>query len=220
MGQIRDLCRRFLAAHEQLHGLINNAGIMVHQRYTAPDGAELTFAVNTRAYALLAEGLRPALQRSGDGRIVMVSSGGMYPVPLQLFDPHFIARAFDGVRAYAESKRAEVVLATWLANRYREDHIAVHSMHPGWVDTAALRQGLPRFYRLFRPLLRSPDQGADTAVWLVLSADGGMGHSGNFWHDRQVRPMHRRRKTRQQPGDGARLWAVIHENIAAVTDTG
>ena len=62
-----------------------------------------------------------------------------------------------------------------LAERWRADAIAVYSMHPGWVRTGGLDEALPRFARLARPLLRDPQQGADTAVWLLALARGPIG---------------------------------------------
>jgi len=67
---------------------------------------------------------------------------------------------------YARTKRAAVVLTEMWAGRLAATGITVHAMHPGWADTAGVQSSLPRFYRVTRPLLRSPDQGADTIVWL------------------------------------------------------
>jgi GTPase Era involved in 16S rRNA processing len=75
-------------------------------------------------------------------------------------------------------------------------------MHPGWVDTPGLEHSLPRFYKLMKPALRSPDEGADTIVWLAASAHPG----GRFWHDREPRPTHIVPRTRESDEERARLW--------------
>ena len=78
-------------------------------------------------------------------------------------------------------------------------------MHPGWVRTGGLDEALPRFARLARPLLRDPQQGADTAVWLLAAPEAPSGPSG-FWHDRQPRPLHRLPRTRETESERRAAW--------------
>ena len=78
-------------------------------------------------------------------------------------------------------------------------------MHPGWADTAGVQSSLPRFHRVTRPLLRSPDQGADTIVWLGAAAEPA-DSSGGFWHDRRRRPTHLLPGTRETEAERRRLW--------------
>ncbi len=110
---------------------------------------------------------------------------------------------YDGAVVYARQKRAQVVLSEMWAERLRNRGVHVHSMHPGWVDTPGLSHSLPRFYRLLKPVLRSPDEGADTIVWLAAAR----APSGGFWHDRQERPTHLLPRTRETERERARLWA-------------
>ena len=63
-------------------------------------------------------------------------------------------------------------------------------MHPGWADTPGIRAGLPGFARVMGPVLRTPEQGADTAVWLA-AAPGGRRDDGRFWLDRRPRWEHK-----------------------------
>ena len=66
----------------------------------------------------------------------------------------------------------QVVLAQrWAEELGRAAGIGVHVMHPGWVDTPGVRDSLPRFRMLTRPILRTPDEGADTMVWLLAEPD-------------------------------------------------
>jgi dehydrogenase/reductase SDR family protein 12 len=92
------------------------------------------------------------------------------------------------------------------AKRLAGTGVTVHAMHPGWADTAGVQSSLPRFYRATRPLLRSPDQGADTIVWLGAAAEPA-DSSGGFWHDRRRRPTHLLPGTREDEADRRRLWA-------------
>jgi NAD(P)-dependent dehydrogenase (short-subunit alcohol dehydrogenase family) len=129
----------------------------------------------------------------------------MYAARLDADDPQLELPAYDGPRFYAHSKRAQVVLNRLWAEQFPAERIAFHAMHPGWVDTPGLRDSLPRFHRLMRPLLRDTRQGADTIVWLgthpwLEPATGG------FWHDRAPRSEHRLPSTRESREERERLW--------------
>jgi NAD(P)-dependent dehydrogenase (short-subunit alcohol dehydrogenase family) len=62
----------------------------------------------------------------------------------------------------------------------------VHSMHPGWAATPGVTDSLPAFDKVMGPFLRTPEQGADTAVWLALEAPQDL--TGKFLRDRNVIP--------------------------------
>jgi NAD(P)-dependent dehydrogenase (short-subunit alcohol dehydrogenase family) len=102
----------------------------------------------------------------------------------------------------------QVALAREWGERLAGDGIVVHSVHPGWADTPGLAGSLPRFAALARPLLRSPEQGADTIVWLGAAAAPSR-CTGRLWHDRRVRPFHYLRRTRETAEDRAALWDAV-----------
>jgi hypothetical protein len=81
-------------------------------------------------------------------------------------------------------------------------------MHPGWVDTPGVDSGIPLFGKLMGPLLRTPEQGADTIVWLAAAAEPAE-TTGLFWHDRRPRPTHRTSRTRETPGQRTALWRAL-----------
>ena len=138
--------------------------------------------------------------------MITVSSGGMLLQKLQLFDVDWSKRRqFDGVNAYANSKRAEVILTEQWAERHPE--ITFSSMHPGWVDTRSIRTSLPRFHRVTKSILRTPAQGADTVVWLA-ACRRLKGISGKFWFDREAVPTHVFGTTRESAEDRERLWTM------------
>jgi len=138
--------------------LVNNAGVLTQERELSADGIELTLATNVIGPFLLTELLIPALERSAPSRIVNVSSGGMYTQKLQADDLQSEQEDFDGPTVYARTKRAEVILTAMWAGRLAATGITVHAVHPGSADTPEVRSSLPRFYRVTRPLLRSPNQ--------------------------------------------------------------
>ena len=195
-----------LAAEERLDVLVNNAGVMTQERALSPDGIELTLATNVVGPFLLTNLLIPVLDESAPARIINVSSGGMYTQKLRVDDLQNERGQFDGPNAYARTKRAQVILTELWAERLANTGVVVHSMHPGWVDTPGVRSSLPRFYNLTRPLLRTPEQGADTIVWLGAAAEPSRS-SGRFWHDRRPRPTHLLPHTTETPQDRERLWA-------------
>jgi NAD(P)-dependent dehydrogenase (short-subunit alcohol dehydrogenase family) len=106
------------------------------------------------------------LRSSATSRIVNVTSGGLYAQRLHVDDLQMDRGAFDGTVAYARTKRAELVLAQLWAQRLAGSGVVVHAMR-GWADTPGLRTSLPALHRLTRPLLRRPEQAADTIVWLA-----------------------------------------------------
>lgn len=164
--------------------VIHNAGVLPSARIDTDDGLELTWATHVVGPHLLTRLLRPRL--TATARIVLVSSGGMYLVPLVA--PATIPDPYDGVRAYALTKRAQVVLAELWAEHDPQGPRVV-AMHPGWVDTGAVRTSLPRFHALMRPLLRDPAGGADSLEWLAACPIGLVRHGG-FYFDRKQRPTH------------------------------
>lgn len=181
--------------------LIHCAGLLPPARSTTRDGLELCFAAHVVGPHLLTALLEPRL---GPGaRVLLVSSGGMYTQRLTLEEP----APYDGVVAYARTKRMQVVLAELLAERLR-GRAVVHAMHPGWADTPAVRTALPRFWRLTRRILRTPAEGADTLVWLAAAAAPGA-TTGGFWFDRRPAPTHLRAGTRESELDRARFLEAV-----------
>lgn len=193
--------------------LIHNAGVLPAARTETADGLELTFATHVVGPFLLTQMLRDALAASADARVIWVSSGGMYTQRLALNDVDWRTRAYDGVRAYAETKRAQVVLAELFAEELGSTPIAVNAMHPGWADTPGVRTSLPGFHRLMRPFLRTPAEGADTIVWLAASARGRE-HSGRFFFDREPRRTHFVPFTREAAEERAALWSLCQRLVA------
>ena len=84
--------------------------------------------------------------------------------------------------------------------------IVVHAMHPGWVDTEGVRNWMPVFRTLTRLIIRDPDAGADSIVWLG-AAEEPLRSSGRFWHDRRIRPTnYRLGASEDNPQEREELW--------------
>ena len=206
LSAVRGFAERLREAAPRLDVLVNNAGVLPRERSRSVDGIELTFATNVLGPFLLTNLLIPLLEQSAPARIINVSSGGMYTQRIHADDLQSSRGKFDGATAYAQTKRAQVVLTEMWSERLAGTGVVVHAMHPGWADTPGLETSLPRFYNATRRLLRTPAQGADTIVWLGAAAEPAC-RSGGLWHDRRERPTHRVSWTRETAEDRERLWA-------------
>lgn len=182
--------------------LVHNAGVLPPERRTTAQGHELTLATHVLGPHLLTRLLAGPLGERG-GRVLWIASGGMYAQRLRSDEPD----PYDGTTAYARTKRMQVVLSGLWARELR-GRVDVHAVHPGWADTPGLASSLPGFGRLMGPLLRTAEQGADTAVWLA-AAPADVAGTGRFWHDRRPRPQHYVPWTRESAADRAELWARV-----------
>jgi dehydrogenase/reductase SDR family member 12 len=206
LASVREFAASFDTQSPRLDVLVNNAGVLASERTLSADGIELTFATNVVGPFLLTNLLIGRLRPSAPSRVVNVSSGGMYTQRIRVDDLQSAMGQYDGATAYARAKRAQVILTELWAERLQGSGVVVHAMHPGWVDTPGLRASLPRFYQVTKPLLRTPEQGGDTILWLGAAAEPGES-SGRFWHDRVRRPTHLLPRTRETTADREQLWA-------------
>jgi NAD(P)-dependent dehydrogenase (short-subunit alcohol dehydrogenase family) len=131
------------ADHGRLDVLVNNAGIGSasdgRQRRVSADGYELRFAVNYLAGFLLTRLLLPLLRASTPARIVNVASLGQHPID---FDDVMLARGYDGSRAYAQSKLAQIMFTFDLARELEGTGVTVNCLHPAtYMDTTMVRAG-------------------------------------------------------------------------------
>lgn len=209
---------RFAASHDRLDVLVLNAGALTHEHTVTGEGNETTLATHVLSPFLLTRALRPLLEASAPSRVILVASGGMYTERLDVdaLDPE--PADYDGTKAYARCKRAQVVLAEEWTRNLLDTRIAVNAMHPGWADTPGLRTALPGFSRVVGSLLRTPEQGADTIVWLAAAPDAA-DPSGMFFLDRRPRAKHRLRRTRRpdEAREAARLWRLCAERTERFT---
>jgi dehydrogenase/reductase SDR family protein 12 len=211
LDSVRAFAREFRATHDRLDVLIHCAGAIHHDYLTNEAGIELTVAGQVIAPFLLTRLLLPPLRAAAPARVIAVSSGGMYSQRLDPGTLQMPAAGYNGVTAYARAKRAQVALSREWARRLTGTGIAFHAMHPGWTDTPGLAAALPGFHRMMGPILRSPQQGADTIVWLATTDAGRLG-SGQFWHDRRPRSEYLLPWTRESsPAIAAQLWERIAE---------
>jgi NAD(P)-dependent dehydrogenase (short-subunit alcohol dehydrogenase family) len=198
LSQVRRAAEAILESEPRIHILVNNAGALYTTRQETPEGFERTFATDLLGPFALTELLLPALSASAPSRVITVSSGGMYTQGIKPGDLQFRQEPYNGPKAYARAKRGLVILTETWARRFQESGVFFHAMHPGWVMTPGIRNSLPGFSRLTRPLLRTPEQGADTIVWLAVAPEAAL-VNGLFWLDRSPRTTHVSASTRETP---------------------
>ena len=218
LDQVRAVAERVLKECGSVDVLVHNAGALLKQRARTSWGEDQIVASQVVGPHVLTTALLGAL-RNAHGRVVTVSSGGMYPIPLPyLKDGRTLAMpdgSYDGTKQYAIAKRAQVTMNEIWAGR--EPGVHFHAMHPGWADTPGVASSIPGFRRVMLPLLRSSEQGADTVAW--LAADPRPGEtSGLFWCDREVRPVHRLPATKKRDTLEARelLWNWVERSAATL----
>ena len=200
LRSIHAFAERFVGSKVDV--LVHNAGVLPLERRRTHDGLELTVATHLVGPFLVNKLLQPKLR---EARIVFVSSGGMYAKRLDMETMLSNEAAYDGVASYAMTKRGQVVLSEQWAEKLSESGCVVNAMHPGWAATKSVERSLPRFWHIMRNRLRTPAEGADTVLWLVV-AERAAGETGKFWFDRRSVPTHLVRWTRETAEERQRLW--------------
>jgi NAD(P)-dependent dehydrogenase (short-subunit alcohol dehydrogenase family) len=216
LADVRAFASRFSAS--SIDVLVHNAGVFLARRTETREGHELSFATNILGPFLLTHLLVPKLVNAPAARVIHVSSGGMYLRRLAVGDAEWTRRPYDGIGAYVEAKRAQVVLSEMWAERFKGSPITVSSMHPGWADTPGVRSSLPRFFALMKDRLRTSEEGADTIVWLA-AAPAATALPGRFWFDRAPQPTHIFPWTHETPGARRRLWELCASLASVPADT-
>jgi NAD(P)-dependent dehydrogenase (short-subunit alcohol dehydrogenase family) len=210
LDSVREAADRILATEPRIDVLIDNAGAMFAERGETPEGVERTMATMVHGPFVLTARLLPRLLESPDARLIAVTSGGQYTQALHLDDLDFREGSYDGPRAYARAKRAQVSLIREWSRRFAERGLCATSMHPGWADTPGLEAALPGFRDVVGDRLRSAAEGIDTLLWLAAApAAEARAHPGRLFLDRRVRPFDRVPATRVSAADRRALWDLV-----------
>ncbi len=166
---IRQLVETFKNSYQNLHVLVNNAGVWQQNRNVTPDGFEMHFAVNHLGYFLLTNLLLDLLKDSAPARIVSVSSS-IHGSGQINFDDLQAERSFSGNAAYANSKLANVLFTYELARRLDGSAVTANCLHPGIIKSGLQRE-LSWFMVIMRLFFISPEQGAATSIYLASSPE-------------------------------------------------
>jgi len=162
LAAVRGLAERILSDEEQLDVLVNNAGIISRRRRVSEDGVELTFAVNYLSHFLLTGLLMPLLRDSVPARIVNVASAGQSPLD---FSNPMLERGYDAMKAYSQSKLAQIMFTSELAKRQRNTGVTVNALHPAsLMDTKMVQD-------TFGYTMSTVEEGAEAVVRLAVSPE-------------------------------------------------
>ena len=211
LESVRSACSMMQQQFSHIDVLIHNAGALLNTRQVSPQGIEQTVASHVIGPFLMTTLLLPLMH---GGRVVTVSSGGMYTSALPAFNNgetlEMPIAKYNGSKQYAIAKRAQVTLNEMWANS--EAHTEFVAMHPGWADTPGVQESIPGFRRVTAPILRSSSEGADTIAWLA-AVNPLPGTSGTFWSDREVRPTHKTPQSRKLDTEINRqsLWQHVEQ---------
>ena len=219
MTEVSRLVSRLHRLDKPIDVLVNNAGALFNPRQETREGVEQSFALLLLSPYRLTRGLQPLLARAGHARVINVVSGGMYTQPLEVDKLEAPERGYSGSVAYARCKRALMVVTEEWANQWRKDNIAVNAMHPGWAKTPGVESALPTFNRITGSILRSPEQGADTIVWLAVANEAARA-SGKLFLDREPRTTHLLSSTRETPEQRGRLMHTLADYAGATGTQG
>ncbi len=206
LEQVRDLADVLLERHERIDVLATNAGGIMGERTMTVDGHELTFQVNHLAPFLLTTLLLPRLVAAG-GRVITTSSvahrfGGRLDL-----DDLDSERRYSPERAYGASKLANILFTVELHRRFRAEGLLSAAFHPGVVATGFSADSSTALRLLYRTglsrFIRSPENGAETLLWLADGAEGVDWTSGGYYAKRA--PAHRSKQSRD-PELARGLW--------------
>jgi NAD(P)-dependent dehydrogenase (short-subunit alcohol dehydrogenase family) len=204
-AEIRRLAGTFRERHDRLDVLVNNAGLIQSRRTETPDGIELTLAVNHLAPFLLTNLLLDLLKRSAPSRIITVSSEARRSAEIH-FDDLQSGRRYRAFPVYGMTKKANILFTYELAERLEGTGVVANCVHPGGVNTNfGGRERSPGIllFRALKPFMRTPEQGADTVIYLAASPEAA-GMNGRYLTDREeVSPAEPRDAVAQK-----RLWEV------------
>ncbi len=226
MASIRAFAERFLARHDKLDLLINNAGVMACPQDTTEDGFELQFGTNHLGHFLLTGLLAPALLRAAPARVVSLSSRGHQMSPVVFDDIAFENRPYEKWSAYGQSKTANILFAVELDRRMRERGVRANALHPGVIMTDLSRHMVAEDFEFLSKRspsgelrFKSVEAGAATSVY-AATAPELEGRGALYLEDCGIAEVDDSegaqsgvRSYALDPAAAERLWAVSEEMI-------
>lgn len=238
LDSVRAFAASFLERHEQLHGLVNNAGVMNTPQGTTKDGFETQLGINHLGHFLLTDLLLDRLKESAPSRVVILSSCFHDQANGRDGDIHFddlqlTSGAYDGWTAYAQSKLANLLHAKGLAKRLEGTGVTAVSVHPGWVRTNLIKNTAPVWVQdyLMRPIsgligMIEPWEGAQTTLHCLLADDvpqnpGAYYSQKGVYRSKEAKkggwPLRSPNPNAHDDAKAEKLWTVSRELTGAAT---
>ncbi len=190
LDSVSAAANQYLEKYEHLHVLVNNAGAFFMKRRVTADGIERSFAVNYLSHFLLTNLLLDVLKQSAPARIVNMT-GSHHSKATINFDDLQLERHYSGSHAIAHSKLAEILFTYELARRLEGTGVTANCLHPGVVATEFVDKAedfptvIKYIYRLAKPFMKSPLEGAETVIYLATSPKAE-GVTGKYYVNKKV----------------------------------
>ena len=211
IAEVRRIAGEAESIRPHIHVLLNNAGAVFWKRQVSADGFEMTFALNHLAPFLLTQLLLPKLEASAPSRVVVVSSDAAKGAWID-FDDLNAEKSYRGMRAYGQSKLANILFTQELARRLAGTGVTANCCHPGWVATGfnrnngvVMRVGMV----LSSPFARTARKGAETPVYLAASPNVANESGGFYFNCRKQEPP----RAIYDPVVASEVWRVSAEMV-------
>ncbi len=207
---IKQAASAFKSKYNRLDVLINNAGGIFPDRKLTKDGFEYTFALNHIGYFLLTGLLLDLIPKDQPSRIISISSMAHKYGHINFDDLFFEKTKYSSMRAYSQSKLANILFTIVLADKLKDTKITANCVHPGGVHTrfgSDFKGFMGFLVKTSMSLMRTPEKGASTCIYLALS-DGLEGITGKYFADKKIA------KTSDEARDmeiANSLWQVSEE---------
>jgi NAD(P)-dependent dehydrogenase (short-subunit alcohol dehydrogenase family) len=207
LDSVRAAAKSIAGKVDRIHVLVNNAGGIIGERHVTKEGWEETLAGNHLGPFVLTRELLPLLERGAPARIVNVASEAHRQVSDMRWDDLSYAGGYSSMKAYGQSKLANILFTRELARRLDPAKITANSLHPGVVRTrfGETGSGALRFaIALIRPFLIDEVKGADTQIWLATDPSVE-GKSGGYYDKRKLKTP---TKAGRSDEGAKRLWEL------------
>ncbi len=219
MSETARMADEIAALTDGVRALLNNAGGVRAEKIITGEGNEATFAGNYLGHFLLTRRLIPLLQAGakaygpGAVRVVSVSSTGHEQCAGIDWDDLQLTREWNTGKSYCLAKLANILFTHELARRFAKDGIVAHAMHPGVVDSNFANhadQQMQAYIRTLKDVSVTPDEAADTLVWLATAPEAGETSGGYFHQRKEITPA----PAAQDEAAAARLWTESEKLVA------
>jgi NAD(P)-dependent dehydrogenase (short-subunit alcohol dehydrogenase family) len=207
LQDINDFVTEFKNKYDNLHVLINNAGVMLKKRGLSVDGFEMNFAVHLLGPFLLTNLLLDLLKNSAPSRIINVTSAAHKRSKIDFEDLQSENKKYRLFSIYGISKLAEMLFTYELSRKLEETKVTANAVHPGVVATN-LGRDQSKFSQWFaRKFFKSPEEGAQTSIYLASSPEVE-GITGKYFINKEPRESSEESYNQE---DAERLWTICEK---------
>lgn len=204
---IRKAVSEFKNKYQNLHILINNAGVMLKKRKLSVEGYEMNFAAHLLAPFLLTNLLLDTLKKSAPSRIINVASAAHKRAKMDFDDLQSENKKYSLFRVYGVSKLAEILFTYELSRRLEGTKVTANTLHPGVVNTNLSRDHSKYSQWFAKKFFKSPEEGAETSIYLASSPEVE-GITGKYFINKEPRQSSEESYNEEY---AKRLWKICAE---------